>query len=218
MYSPSKTVGLCIYTQCSIKALLEQVSASSWQPLLQNGSRAVQGTGLQPIATKFLPAHGPIIWHMGPSSSHASQAITTELILAYRLIIAMSIAETYTMCVRHAGELLDTLPPGVDEAVAISKVVQFLKNPEYSHFKHIVFDTAPTGHTLRLLTLPDFLDKTIGEDNIFILFLPRIVHICPQSYNRNVVECPPWVLPVQTHFGCTNRFWQCCLVRLCASP
>ena len=63
-----------------------------------------------------------------------------------------------------AGELLDTLPPGIDEAVAISKVVQFLKSPEYSHFQHIVFDTAPTGHTLRLLTLPDFLDKTIGRD------------------------------------------------------
>ena len=62
-----------------------------------------------------------------------------------------------------AGELLDTLPPGIDEAVAISKVVQFLKSPEYSHFQHIVFDTAPTGHTLRLLTLPDFLDKTIGK-------------------------------------------------------
>ena len=55
------------------------------------------------------------------------------------------------------------MPPGIDEAVAISKVVQFLKSPEYSHFQHIVFDTAPTGHTLRLLTLPDFLDKTIGE-------------------------------------------------------
>ena len=64
---------------------------------------------------------------------------------------------------RFAGELLDTLPPGIDEAVAISKVVQFLKSPEYSHFQHIVFDTAPTGHTLRLLTLPDFLDKTIGK-------------------------------------------------------
>jgi len=61
------------------------------------------------------------------------------------------------------GDLLDTPPPGVDEAVAISKVVQFLKNPEYSHFKRIIFDTAPTGHTLRLLTLPDFLDVTIGK-------------------------------------------------------
>jgi anion-transporting ArsA/GET3 family ATPase len=61
------------------------------------------------------------------------------------------------------GELLDTLPPGVDEAVAISKVVQFLRSPDYSHFTRIIFDTAPTGHTLRLLTLPDFLDATVGE-------------------------------------------------------
>ncbi|EFJ39732.1 hypothetical protein VOLCADRAFT_70522 [Volvox carteri f. nagariensis] len=61
------------------------------------------------------------------------------------------------------SELLDTPPPGVDEAIAIAKVVQFLKAPEYSHFKRIIFDTAPTGHTLRLLSLPDFLDKSIGK-------------------------------------------------------
>ena len=42
-------------------------------------------------------------------------------------------------------------------------MVQFLKSPEYSRFKRIVFDTAPTGHTLRLLTLPDFLELTIGK-------------------------------------------------------
>jgi anion-transporting ArsA/GET3 family ATPase len=51
----------------------------------------------------------------------------------------------------------------VDEVVAISKVVSFLRAPEYARFSRIVFDTAPTGHTLRLLTLPDFLDATIGK-------------------------------------------------------
>lgn len=43
------------------------------------------------------------------------------------------------------------------------QVIQFLKRPEYSDFNRVVFDTAPTGHTLRLLTLPDFLEKTIGK-------------------------------------------------------
>nr|XP_017231036.1 PREDICTED: ATPase GET3-like [Daucus carota subsp. sativus] len=61
------------------------------------------------------------------------------------------------------GELLDTPPPGLDEAIAISKVIQFLELEEYNKFTRIVFDTAPTGHTLRLLSLPDFLDASIGK-------------------------------------------------------
>ncbi|KAL3618521.1 ATPase get3b [Castilleja foliolosa] len=61
------------------------------------------------------------------------------------------------------GELLDTPPPGFDEAIAISKVMQFVESQEYSRFSRIVFDTAPTGHTLRLLSLPDFLDASIGK-------------------------------------------------------
>jgi arsenite-transporting ATPase len=41
--------------------------------------------------------------------------------------------------------------------------VQFLKSEDYARFDRIIFDTAPTGHTLRLLTLPDFLDKGLGK-------------------------------------------------------
>ncbi|CAN1253039.1 ATPase GET3B [Linum perenne] len=64
------------------------------------------------------------------------------------------------------GELLDTPPPGMDEAIAMSKackVLQFAESPEYSKFTRIVFDTAPTGHTLRFLSLPDFMDASIGK-------------------------------------------------------
>lgn len=61
------------------------------------------------------------------------------------------------------GELLDTPPPGVDEAVAISRVIRFLRSPDYAQFRCVVFDTAPTGHTLRLLTLPDFLNTGVGK-------------------------------------------------------
>ena len=61
------------------------------------------------------------------------------------------------------GELLDTPPPGLDEALAITKVVSFIKDEQYARFTRIVFDTAPTGHTLRLLSLPDFLDATLGK-------------------------------------------------------
>ena len=66
-----------------------------------------------------------------------------------------------------AGELLETLPPGVDEAVAVSKVVQLARSEEYAGFTRVIFDTAPTGHTLRLLTLPEFLDATLGARRRF---------------------------------------------------
>lgn len=38
-----------------------------------------------------------------------------------------------------------------------------MKNPDYAQFRCVVFDTAPTGHTLRLLTLPDFLNTGVGK-------------------------------------------------------
>lgn len=63
----------------------------------------------------------------------------------------------------NLSELLNTLPPGFDEALAISKVLQFVESKEYCMFTRIVFDTAPTGHTLRLLSLPDFLDASLGK-------------------------------------------------------
>lgn len=60
-------------------------------------------------------------------------------------------------------ELLSTPPPGLDEAVAISKVVEFVESEEYARFTRIVFDTAPTGHTLRMLSLPDFVAATLKK-------------------------------------------------------
>jgi len=56
------------------------------------------------------------------------------------------------------------------------QVVQFVKDPQYAHFSRIIFDTAPTGHTLRLLTLPDFLDASLGQP--LSLHLPSAVAAC----------------------------------------
>lgn len=46
--------------------------------------------------------------------------------------------------------------PGIDEATAFGEVIKSLD--EYK-FDLIIFDTAPTGHTLRLLNFPVILEK-----------------------------------------------------------
>ena len=50
--------------------------------------------------------------------------------------------------------------PGSDEAAAIRLLMEYLDDPR---FERVVVDTAPTGHTLRLLELPEMLDSMVGR-------------------------------------------------------
>lgn len=57
-------------------------------------------------------------------------------------------------------------PPGIDEIVALLRIFQFGDEKNQfgePRFQRIVIDTAPTGHTLRLLQLPDFLNSMTGK-------------------------------------------------------
>ncbi|PYZ93357.1 arsenic-transporting ATPase [Salipaludibacillus keqinensis] len=46
--------------------------------------------------------------------------------------------------------------PGADEAALFDKLISIILE-ESEHFDKLVFDTAPTGHTIRLLTLPELM-------------------------------------------------------------
>jgi len=58
--------------------------------------------------------------------------------------------------------LLEFSPPGIDEAVALGRLMQLLGDSYEGEFERVVIDTAPTGHTLRLLSFPRFLHGLIG--------------------------------------------------------
>jgi len=47
-------------------------------------------------------------------------------------------------------------PPGLDELMALNEIMEFIENDEYDL---IILDTAPTGHMIRLLELPDMALK-----------------------------------------------------------
>lgn len=50
--------------------------------------------------------------------------------------------------------------PGADEAAAFEIFMSVMTSNEYDV---VVFDTAPTGHTLRLLSFPDVMDSWVGK-------------------------------------------------------
>jgi len=50
--------------------------------------------------------------------------------------------------------------PGIDELAAFDKFLQYMQSKDYDV---IVFDTAPFGHTIRFLSLPDLLDSWVGK-------------------------------------------------------
>ena len=49
--------------------------------------------------------------------------------------------------------------PGLDEAIAFDELLKHVENPAWDV---IVFDTAPTGHTLRFLSLPELIEAWSG--------------------------------------------------------
>jgi arsenite-transporting ATPase len=52
--------------------------------------------------------------------------------------------------------MLDLSPPGLDEFMALMRAMEFLEQGSYDI---LIMDSAPTGHLLRLLELPELIDQ-----------------------------------------------------------
>lgn len=79
--------------------------------------------------------------------------------LANSLGVPADLLESFGL--REFSGLLNNPPPGLDELVALGNVMA--DDNVSDDYDVVVVDTAPTGHTLRLLALPQFLDGLLGK-------------------------------------------------------
>jgi arsenite-transporting ATPase len=63
-------------------------------------------------------------------------------------------------------QILDMAPPGLDEILALTRIVELMESGQYDLF---VLDTAPTGHLLRFLEMPELIEQWLRT--FFALFL-----------------------------------------------
>lgn len=88
---------------------------------------------------------------------NAEKALT-EFKLEYEEEIK-KILDTSTYLDQEDIDSVLTLPiPGIDEVMSFKKIVDLIEEAKFDKY---VIDTAPTGHALRLLTLPGLLDEWI---------------------------------------------------------
>ena len=88
----------------------------------------------------------------------------------------------------------DLLFPGLDEALAFDKLLTYVESPYYDL---IVFDTAPTGHTLRFLSLPELLDSWLLKVLKFRIQIARVKNIITGKKDTTLEDIKQFKLRVE---------------------
>ena len=86
-----------------------------------------------------------------------------------------------------AADIIDSdmIMPGMDEAMALKKITELMNDEE---FDNIIFDTAPTGHTLRLLSLPDVLGGMLGKFLKLRMYISKMLGAFKRLFGQETEE------------------------------
>ncbi|ONM32238.1 hypothetical protein ZEAMMB73_Zm00001d040972 [Zea mays] len=97
-------------------------------------------------------------------------------------------------------EMLDGMPPGLEEALVLSKVIKSIDVQEADILRRIVLDAPSTGHTLKLLSASDwiemFLTLSIKGINVassmpsFNMYLEDVQFIGSHPYSSYPMQSP----------------------------
>jgi len=117
----------------------------SSEPTLVDGTDSLYGVEMNPEGklSALLPKMGEAVKGMkSPQLSGLSMFLDAE-------------ARQELSSMKDEVQSDELLIPGLDEALAFDELLRHMENPFWDV---IIFDTAPTGHTLRFLSLPELID------------------------------------------------------------
>ena len=83
------------------------------------------------------------------------------------------------------NQFLSLSLPGLDELMALLEISDWVSEQRY---RCVVVDSAPTGHTLRLLTLPDLLRRWVGALNSLVAKHRYLVKLYRGSHRRDEID------------------------------
>lgn len=161
--------------------LLEDVSTKS--VIFVGGKGGVgKTTHAASLATR-LAASGKKVLIVSTDPAHSlgdvlAQALSAEISLVTENLSAVEMSP-HKIVDEHFNQVLETIKgyampemvvklkehleaskasPGAEEAAVLEAMCGYIVNAPHMGFDHVVFDTAPTGHTLRLLELPKLMN------------------------------------------------------------
>lgn len=115
-------------------------------PMLVNGFDNLYAMEVEPIDTQS-------------NISDSEPEETCKRFLTFILDHIYSVSALMSSAKNFLSEFTGGLP-GIDEATSFSQMIKLVQNLD---FDVVVFDTAPTGHTLRLLQFPTLIEKSLGK-------------------------------------------------------